>query len=315
MSYKYGRYPAIEPYAIHHLPVSKIHTLYIEEVGNPNGIPVIYLHGGPGVGILPHYRQFFDPQLFHVILFSQRGAGLSTPSGEVRENDTWLLVEDLETIRKFFKVNKWIIFGGSWGSTLALAYALKHTQQVLALVLRGIFLGTQWEEDWLYKQGASHFFPQEWQELNEYIPEGERSDLIAAYHHRLFDSDPKIHIPAAWKWVRWEDKLGTLLPAEPTPLTEAGALAMARIECHYMINHLFFESDDYLLKNVHKLAKIPCHIVQGRYDMICPNETAWKLAKELPQAVVHLVPDAGHSGSEPGIISELIASLLEISKE
>jgi proline iminopeptidase len=307
------RFPLIEPFAVHQLKVSDLHTLYVEEIGNPNGIPVIFLHGGPGVGTLPVYRQFFDADAFHVFLFSQRGCNPSTPLGEVRENDTWKLVEDIETIRSKFGIRRWIVFGGSWGSTLALTYALQHPEQTAALVLRGIFLGLQWEIDWLYRPGgASHFFPEAWQKLNNLIPAGERGDLVTAYHKRIFNPDPAVHGPAAWAWVTWEDSIGTLLPAAPTPFTDETALSMARIECHYMVNHLFFESDDYLLKNVNKLKDIPCHIVQGKYDMICPNETAYTLARELPQAKMHLVPDAGHASGEPGNSSELIASMLDL---
>jgi proline iminopeptidase len=313
MNYANARFPLVEPFATHRLAVSDLHTLYVEEIGNPKGLPVIFLHGGPGAGIFAGYRRFFDPALFHVILFAQRGANPSTPLGEIRENDTWTLVEDIETIRSFFNIEQWIVFGGSWGSTLALTYALKHPEHVSGMVLRGIFLGLQWELDWLYREGASHFFPEGWREFVSLIPMAERDDLIAAYHRRIFDADPAVHLPAAWSWVLWEDKIGTLLPAaEPTPFTDESALAMAKIECHFMFKHLFFEKDDYLLKETHRLAGIPCHIVQGRYDMICPAESAFALAKELPQAVLHLVPDAGHSSSEPGTASELIASMQDL---
>lgn len=311
----YPRFPLIEPSALHHLAVSALHTLYIEEIGNPKGYPVIFLHGGPGVGTLPYYRQLFDPELFHVFLFSQRGAYPSTPVGEVHENDTWNLVEDIEKIRVHFGIEQWIVFGGSWGSTLALTYALKHKPQVTALVLRGIFLGRQRELDWLYKEGASRFFPEAWQNFIAPIPASERSDMVTAYHRRIFNPDPLVHLPAAWAWDTWEDQLGHLLPGEPTPFTDATALAMARIECHYMFNGLFFEKDDYLLQEAPRLADIPFHIVQGRYDMICPNETAQELARLLPQAKLHLVPDAGHTSSEPGITSELIASMVELNRD
>lgn len=310
-----SKFPEIQPYAIHHLAVSELHTLYIEEVGNPKGIPVVFLHGGPGIGVLPSYRRFFDPEVFRAILFSQRGANLSTPPGEIHENDTWHLVEDIEKIRASLGIQRWIVFGGSWGSTLALAYALKHPQSTAALVLRGVFLGLQWELDWMYKDGASHVFPEAWEEFIAPIPESEREDLVSAYYKRIFDVDPAIHLPAAWRWVLWEDRIGTLLPGKPTPFTDDTALSMARIECHYMFNHLFFKSDDYLLKEAHHLQAIPCHIIQGRYDMICPPESAFSLAKELPKARMHLVLDAGHSSSEPGIASELIAAMLELKNE
>ena len=313
MTQLYSRFPEIEPFAVHQLRVSALHSLYVEEIGNPRGIPVLFLHGGPGIGALPVYRRLFDPQLFHTVLFSQRGAPPSTPVGEVGENDTWQLVEDIEAVRALLGMEHFILFGGSWGSTLALAYALRHPQPVAALVLRGIFLGRQRELDWLYRDGASRIFPEAWQEFLTYIPEAERGDLVAAYYRRLMDADPRVHQPAAWRWAIWEDHLGTLLPGEPTPFTDAGALAIARIECHYMAHHLFLETDDYLLREAHRLQDIPCHIVQGRYDMICPVESALALAQQLPQAQLHLVADAGHSSSEPGITSELIAALLSLS--
>lgn len=311
----YPCYPEIEPFAVHQLSVSPLHTLYVEEVGNPRGLPVIYLHGGPGGGTRPHYRRYFDPNLFHVILFSQRGSVPSIPTGEVIDNDTWHLVEDIEAIRNSFGIERWIVFGGSWGSTLALAYAIKYPAQVSALVLRGIFLGRQRELDWTYRDGASRIFPEAWQKFNAPISPAERSDLVIAYHQRLFDSDPGVHLPAAQNWNDWEESLISLLPAEPKPTTDEVTLSSARIENHYMFNHLFFASDDYLLHEAHRLQGISCHIVQGRYDMICPAESAITLAGELPQAHLHLVPDAGHSGSEPGIVSELIAAMLELHHE
>jgi len=313
MSELLQRFPPIEPFAVHQLKVSDLHTLYVEEVGNPKGIPVIFLHGGPGVGTLPPYRQFFDPQEFHVILFSQRGCPPSSPLGEIRENDTWRLVEDIEALREKFEISRWIVFGGSWGSTLALAYALEHPDRTAALVLRGIFLGRQRELDWIYKEGGvSRIFPEAWQKFNDLIPVAEQSDLVAAYHKRIFDPNPSVHLPAAWSWVTLEDSIGTLLPSEPTPFTDETALSMARIECHYMINHLFFKEDDYLLKKAHELKGIPCDIVQGRYDMICPAESAIALANEMPQARLHLVADAGHASGEPGNTSALIAAMQDL---
>jgi proline iminopeptidase len=311
----YSRFPDIEPFAVHHLSVSPLHTLYVEEVGNPKGIPVIYLHGGPGAGIDAKNRTFFDPDLFHGILFGQRGSTPSQPLGEVKENTTQLLVQDIETIRALFAIEKWIVFGGSWGSTLALAYALQHKEAVSALVLRGIFLGNQREMDWLYRDGASHLFPEEWQKFNEYIPQAEREDLVSAYERRLFDSDPQVQIPAAREWTAWEGSLLKLIPDAPAPMTDAETLSMARIECHYMFNHLFFAEDNYLLHSAHQLKDIPCHIVQGRYDVICPAESAIALAHELPQAQLHIVPDAGHSSGEPGITSELIGAMLTLAQE
>ena len=313
----YSAYPEIEPFAVRHLKVSELHTLYIEEVGDPDGIPVLFLHGGPGAGLQAKSRRYFDPKIFHVILFGQRGSIPSEPFGEVRENTTRLLIEDIEAIRSLFNIERWIVFGGSWGCTLALAYALEHPQTVSALVLRGIYLGNRRQNDWLYKEGgAGRFFPEEWQKFSEAIPHTERGDLVNAYYHRLMDPDPTVNLPAAHAWTNWEGSLIHLLPDETQEaLPDEAALAMARVECHYMANALFFPEDDYLLHNVHKLKNIPCHIVQGRYDMVCPAEAAFALARELPQAKLHLVPNGAHSGSEPAMASELIAALLELADQ
>jgi proline iminopeptidase len=309
-------YPEIEPFDVHHLKVSDLHTLYIEEVGNPEGIPVVYLHGGPGAGLQAKYRRFFDPQIFRVILYGQRGSVPSDPLGEVRENTTQLLIEDIETIREHFKIEQWIVFGGSWGSTLALAYALEHTQRVSALVLRGIYLGNQRQNDWLYKDGAGRLFPEQWQKFSGFIPEAERGDLVSAYYRRLMDDDPTVHLPAARAWTDWEGSLIHLVPeAESELLPDDVILSMARVECHYMYNDLFFPEDDYLLHSVHKLNAIPCFIVQGRYDVICPAEAAVALAAELPQARLNIVPTGAHSGSEPEMASRLIEAMLELSEK
>lgn len=308
------RFPPIEP-VVHHLAVSALHTLYIEEIGNPQGQPVVFLHGGPGVGTLPHYRQLFDPERFHVFLFSQRGASPSTPLGEVRENDTQALVDDIEAIREHFGVGRWIVFGGSWGSTLALAYALQHKEAVAALILRGVMLGSRRESNWVFKEGVSRFFPQEWQEFNAPIPAAERGDLVAAYHRRLFDPDAGVRLAAARAWMAWEEKLTRLLPGEPAELPDEIVLTMARIENHYEYNHFFFEKDGYLYEHLDELKEIPCHIVQGRYDMLCPGETAYAMLAKLPQAKLHWVPGAGHSASEPGIASELMRALNEVHED
>jgi len=306
------RFPLVEPSAIHHLAVSPLHTLYIEEIGTPQGMPVVFLHGGPGIGTLPHYRQLFDPEKFHVFLYSQRGAYPSTPVGELHENDTWQLVEDLEKIRRYFGIEQWVVFGGSWGCTLGLAYALKHKEAVSALILRGLMLGSQRESDWVYKEGVSRFFPEEWQNFNALIPEAERGDLVVAYHARIFDPDPRVHLAAAQAWIRWEEKLTRLLPGEAVPLPDVTVLSMARIENHYEFNRFFLPEDGYLFNHIHELATIPFHIVQGRYDMLCPFESAYRLAARLPQVKIHLVPGAGHSASEPGVTSELIGALDEV---
>lgn len=310
----YEFYPEVEPFAVHQIAVSPRHTLYVEEVGNPQGLPVVFLHGGPGAGIQPKYRRFFDPEKFHVVLFAQRGTPPSAPVGELAENDTNSLVADIETIRQQLHIERWIVFGGSWGSTLALAYAIAHPQPVLGLVLRGIFLGRQRELDWLYREGgASRIFPEGWRKFVEFIPLEERGDLIAAYERRLFGTDEALKLAAAVNWNDWEGGILTLLPRDPGPaVPEEQTLASARIECHYMYKKLFLPTEDYLLRQAHTLNPIPCTIVQGRYDMVCPAESAFDLAAELPQAVLHIVPDAGHSASEPGMTSALIESMLDL---
>lgn len=315
MMTEYSVFPEIEPFAVRHLKVSDLHTLYIEEVGNPDGIPVLFLHGGPGAGLQAKSRRYFDPKLFHVILFGQRGSIPSEPFGEVRENTTQLLIEDIEAIRSLYKIKRWIVFGGSWGCTLALAYALEYPQTVAALVLRGIYLGNRRQNDWLYREGgASRFFPEGWLKFSEPIPQAERSDLVNAYYRRLTNPDPAVNLPAAHAWTEWEGSLIHLVPEDyPEPLPDEAALAMARVECHYMVNNLFLPEDNYLLHNVHRLKDIPCHIVQGRYDMICPAEAAFALARELPQAKLHLVPNGAHSGCEPAMAGELVGALLELS--
>ena len=304
-------YPEISPFHTDFLLVSALHTLYYEECGNPQGQPVIFLHGGPGTGVAPSHRQFFDPAFYRIILFDQRGAGKSTPSGELRENTTWDLVADLEKLRTHLGIARWLVFGGSWGSTLALSYAITHPHPVLGLILRGIFLCRSSEIAWMYQDGASHVFPEAWEKFIAKIPAGERGSMVEAYYRRLTAEapaeDPSGRLEAARSWNDWENSILHLYPkTDSAPEDPQHTLSLARIECHYMNHRAFMESDTYLLENLARIRPIPCRIVQGRYDMCCPAVTAWQVSQALPQAVLRLVPDAGHSAFEPGIASDLV---------
>jgi proline iminopeptidase len=304
-------YPEISPFHTDFLLVSALHTLYYEECGNPQGQPVIFLHGGPGTGVAPSHRQFFDPAFYRIILFDQRGAGKSTPSGELRENTTWDLVADLEKLRTHLGIARWLVFGGSWGSTLALSYAITHPHPVLGLILRGIFLCRSSEIAWMYQDGASHVFPEAWEKFIAKIPAGERGSMVEAYYRRLTAEapaeDPSGRLEAARSWNDWENSILHLYPkTDSVPEDPQHTLSLARIECHYMNHRAFMESDTYLLENLARIRPIPCRIVQGRYDMCCPAVTAWEVSKALPQAGLRLVPDAGHSAFEPGIASDLV---------
>jgi len=302
-------FPPIEPYKTGWLQVSALHTLYYEEAGNPEGVPVVFLHGGPGVGAQPLYRRYFDRGRFRVIIFSQRGAGKSSPSGELRQNDTWELVEDIEKLRQAAGIERWCVVGGSWGSTLALIYAQQYPERVRGLVLRGIFLGTRSEHDWLYVDGASHIHPENWLRFLNFIPPEERANLPVAYYKRLTSAQREVQMEAAGHWNDWEDSLISLLPRDVSHMAADELLAFARIECHYMVNDLFLPVDNYLLENAHKIAHLPCWIAQGRYDIICPVVSAYNLCQRLPRAELHIVPDAGHSISEPGIVDSLITGI------
>lgn len=305
----YSPYPITEPFNSGRLKVSDRHELYYEEVGNPKGAPIVFLHGGPGGGVMPKYRQFFDPRHYRVILFDQRGAGRSTPYADLNENTTWDLVADIEKIRQHLRIDKWIVFGGSWGSTLALAYAETHPAVVKGLVLRGIFLCRKKEIDWFYQDGASKIFPDFWEHYLEPIPVNERHDLVQAYHKRLTHTDKDIRMAAARAWSIWEGSTSMLLPSEDL-IDRFGedefALAFARIECHYFTNGAFFPSDNYLLENVHRIRHIPGEIVQGRYDVVCPAESAWELHRAWPESRLHMIADAGHSALEKSITEQLI---------
>lgn len=303
-------YPEVQPFRTGRLQVSALHTVFYEEVGNPKGKPAVFLHGGPGVGILPHYRRFFDPKFYRVILPDQRGAGRSTPHAEWRDNTTWDLVEDLEQLRRHLNVERWLVFGGSWGSTLALCYAVSHPERVAGLIIRGVFLGTRREIDWLHRFGASEIWPDEWERYRAPIPPAEHEDLVAAYHRRLTGNDPEVALAAAKAWARWEAATMTHLP-DPRALAEfeqdaRRALSVARIECHYTLNAFFLPEDDWVLRRASVLKGIPLRIVQGRYDVICPVRAAWELARAVPGAELVIVPDGGHSPLEEPMARELV---------
>jgi proline iminopeptidase len=302
-------YPDIEPYDSGRLQVSALHTIYYEQCGNPRGKPVVFLHGGPGAGCNPKSRRFFDPQHYRIVLFDQRGCGRSTPHAELTDNTTWDLVADIERLREHLGIERWQVFGGSWGSTLALTYAETHPARVTELVLRGIFMLRRWEIQWFYQQGCDAIFPDAWEEYLKPIPPEERGDLVAAYYKRLTSSDPAVRIAAAKSWSVWEGGTSYLLQnADYLAATGADqfALTFARIECHYFVNHGFFDRDDQLLHNAHKLKDIPAVIVQGRYDVVCPMRSAWDLHRAWPQADLRITPECGHSALEPGNTHELI---------
>lgn len=304
-------YPPIEPHWTTSLAVSDRHSLYVEVSGNPAGQPVVFLHGGPGGGTVPFYRQFFDPQRWRIVLFDQRGCGRSQPHAELSENTTWDLVADIETIRQHLNIDQWVVFGGSWGSTLALAYAQTHPAHCKGLILRGIFTLRPEEIRWFYQSGASYLFPEAWEKFLAPIPPAEQHDLLTAYYHRLTHDDPAVRIEAARAWSVWEASTSKLIP--DTSLIERFgeddfATAFARIECHYFVNGGFFDPPNQLLKNTAQLRTIPGVIVQGRYDVVCPAKTAWELHRAWPEAEFILVPDAGHSATETGIIDALISA-------
>jgi proline iminopeptidase len=302
-------YPEIEPYDTGFLKVSDLHTLYYEQSGNPNGKPVVFLHGGPGGGTNSKCRRFFDPAVYRIVLFDQRGCGKSKPHAELTDNTTWHLVSDIERVREHLGITRWQVFGGSWGSTLSLAYAQTHPDKVTELVLRGIFMLRRWELEWFYQKGCDALYPDAWETYIAAIPEVERGDLISAYHRRLTSSDAKTRLDAARAWSIWEGATSFLYQDEAF-ISSSGedefALAFARIECHYFVNGGFFEHDDQLLRNVDCMRKIPAVIVQGRYDVVCPMRSAWDLHRAWPEANLRVVQDAGHSAFEPGIAHELI---------
>ncbi|HEY9725766.1 MAG TPA: prolyl aminopeptidase [Chroococcales cyanobacterium] len=302
-------YPPIEPYREEKLKVSDLHTIHFEESGNPNGKPVIFLHGGPGGGIEPIYRQYFDPEKWRIAIFAQRGCGQSMPHAELRENTTWDLVSDIEKLREHLGIESWVVFGGSWGSTLALAYSQTHPDRCKGLILRGIFMLRRKELRWFYQEGASYIFPDAWEEYLKPIPLDERDDLLSAYYKRLTSKDQETRLEAARAWSIWEASTSKLYLSQEL-LQRFGdskfADAFARIECHYFVNGGFFDREEQLLENVDRIRQIPAVIVQGRYDIVCPMISAWELHRAWPEAEFIVAPDAGHSMTEPGIRSALL---------
>ncbi|HET7569134.1 MAG TPA: prolyl aminopeptidase [Gammaproteobacteria bacterium] len=301
-------YPAIEPYDTRRLQVSDIHNLYVEECGNPHGIPIVSLHGGPGGGCEARNRRYFDPQRFRIVLFDQRGSGRSTPHAELTDNNTQALVSDIETVREMLGIDRWAVFGGSWGSTLALAYAEAHPDRVLDLTLRGIFLCRRSDLEWFYQEGASHIFPDYFEDFLAPVPAAERGDMMQAYYRRLTAEDPEIRHRAAKAWSLWEGRCSTLLPSDEVVSFFSDpdiALAIARIECHYFVNNIFMRPNQ-LIEEADRLADIPGVIVQGRYDVVCPSDGAWALHRAWPKARFEFVGDAGHASSEPGIQTALL---------
>ncbi len=306
-------YPPIKPYRTGRLRVSELHEIYFEESGNPQGKPALFLHGGPGGGTDPKMRRFFDPAHYRIVLIDQRGCGKSRPHAELAENTTWHLIEDIERLREHLGIHRWLVFGGSWGSTLALAYAETHPARVTELVLRGIFLLRRWELEWFYQNpgGAAALFPDLWERYVEPIPMAERADMMRAYYARLTSADPAVRAQAAQAWSSWEGATSYLRTSADYVAKFANgryAEAFARIECHYFVNGGFFHSDGQLLENVERIRHIPAVIVQGRYDVVCPMRSAWDLHRAWPEADLRIVGDAGHSAFERGNLHELVSA-------
>lgn len=311
-------YPPIEAYNSFRLDVGNGHNLYVEEAGNPRGKPIVFLHGGPGGGIDADHRRYFDPAKWRIVLFDQRGCGKSTPFGTLENNTTWTLVSDIETIRGKLGIDKWHVFGGSWGSTLALAYAISHPERVNGLVLRGIFLLRKQEIDWFYQHGASEIYPDAWDDYLAPIPQEERGDLVSAYHKRLTGTDKPTLAQAAKAWSMWEGRTSKLVqdPRLVEHFSEGEfSYAFARIECHYFYNKGFFEEDGWLLKNVNRIRHIKGVIVQGRYDMPCPVRSAWDLHKAWPESRLEIIGLSGHAASETGTLDALIRATDEFAND
>ncbi|MDA7946782.1 MAG: prolyl aminopeptidase [Hyphomicrobiaceae bacterium] len=308
---RFDLYPEVTPYASGLLQVSDRHEIYFEECGNPDGVPALMVHGGPGGGSNPTMRRYHDPERYRIILFDQRGCGRSTPHAELEENTTWDLVADMERLREHLGVERWQLLGGSWGSTLSLAYAQTHPERVSELIVRGIFTLRRKELEWFYQEGCNWIFPDAFEAYLAPIPEDERGDLIAAYHKRLTGDDPDARLEAARAWSVWEGTTLSLLPDENRVSHFAQddyALAFARIECHYFANGGFFDRDDQLIADAGKLKGIPGVIVHGRHDVVTPLKSAWELSKAWPEAALKIVADAGHAMTEPGIVHELVAA-------
>ncbi|MBK0325779.1 prolyl aminopeptidase [Rhodobacteraceae bacterium F11138] len=308
-------YPPIEPFDQRMIAVGQGHKVYVEQCGNPEGVPVVVLHGGPGGGCSPAMRRYFDPDVYRVILFDQRGCGRSRPHASVKDNTTWHLVDDIELIRTKLGIDGWLVFGGSWGATLALIYAQSHPERVRHLILRGVFLMTRAELDWFYGGGAGKFWPETWERFVSLVPEDERDDLIGAYHRRLFSGDLSLEIRFGRAWSAWENALASV---HSNGVSGEGpgeyARAFARLENHYFMHGGFLETDEQILENMGRISHIPGVIVQGRYDMICPPTSAWRLASEWPGAELKLIRNAGHALSEPGISLELVRVMDQIAQ-
>ena len=309
-------YPAIKPYREFPYKVSDVHTLWVEECGNPEGVPVVFLHGGPGAACEPFHRRFFDPKHCRIILFDQRGCGRSTPHAEIKENTTQDLVCDIERIREHLGIDAWLVFGGSWGATLGLAYAQAHPDHVTGLVLRGIFLCRHQDIQWFYQEGAGRIHPELWEEYLRIIPEDERDDLVGAYYRRLTSNDPEVQREAARAWSLWEGSTSNLVPKDSVLehfSNDATALSLARIECHYFMHDSFLRENQ-LLEDAHKLRDIPGVIVHGRYDVVCPIEQAWALHRAWPEAEFHVCPTSGHSAAEPEIVDALLRAVQKLTR-
>eukprot|EP00002_Diphylleia_rotans_P022067 TRINITY_DN4314_c0_g2_i5.p1 TRINITY_DN4314_c0_g2~~TRINITY_DN4314_c0_g2_i5.p1 ORF type:complete len:332 (-),score=63.24 TRINITY_DN4314_c0_g2_i5:696-1691(-) len=302
-AYRRKFYPPIPATSTMMLPVSEIHSIYVEVSGNPAGQPVIYVHGGPGGGSDQSARRYFHPEKYFIILFDQRGCGKSTPFACLEQNTTWDLVDDMEKIRIHLGISKWLLFGGSWGSTLSLCYAVRYPENVQGMILRGIFLARPKEITFLYQYGSSCIYPDYHDDFKAIVPEDERNDLVKAYHKLLHDDDPKVQVAAARAWSVWEYRI-TRLFSDPDGieqlLDDQFCLAFALIENHYFMNNSFLETDNFIIENAHRIKDIPCSLVQGRYDMVCPAMSAWELHKALPKSKLVMVDDSGHSGGEPG---------------
>lgn len=311
----YKLFPPITPYAVHRVGVGAPHELYVEECGNPDGLPVCFLHGGPGAGCEETHRRFFDPTVYRIILFDQRGAGRSTPHACLDDNTTQHLVADMEVIRQRLGVERWLLFGGSWGSTLALVYAETHPTRVLALILRGIFLCRPWEIRWFYQEGANRLFPDHWQEFIAPIPPAERDDLLHAHHRRLIGDDEVARMHSAKAWSLWEGRTATLLPNQHV-IDFFGsphvALSLARVEAHFFVHDSFLRPEQ-IIEDAHRLRGIPGVIVHGRYDAVCPLQNAWELHQAWPDSRLEIIPDAGHSAAEAGIASALVKATIDMA--